>query len=378
MTITSERMSFYSSIVRPWLFRCDPEWVHDATIRASELAGALSPLRGLITRLTQVEDERLATEVAGIRFPNPVGLAAGYDKSGRAIGFMASLGFGFVEIGSVSADPSGGNPKPRLWRLPEDRAICVHYGLLNDGAEVVAQRLAGKQWPVPLGINIVKTNRGLHAPPDDEEAILSDYERSATRLKDLGHYLCLNLSCPNTEMGRDFFSEPGKITALLNRLAALNMTRPVFLKVSPAGGIAAIERLLESAEPFPWVSGFIFNLPPGKPDTLRTPREVWDKLPGAVAGAPARETSNQCVSELYGRMDRKRYRIIAAGGISSAEDAYEKIRLGASLVELMTALIYEGPALVSRINRGLVKLLERDGFKTITEAVGTAHGGLQG
>ena len=366
-------MTLYRSIFRPLLFRCDPEWAHDAAIRVSSVAGAIPIVRRLITRITEVEDDRLVTEVAGIRFPNPVGLAAGYDKSGRAIDMMAALGFGFIEIGSVSADRSEGNPKPRLWRLPEDRAICVHYGLPNDGAEAVARRLAGRRWRVPLGINIVKTNRGLHAPPDDEEAILADYHRSVSQLKDLGDYLCLNLSCPNTDMGRDFFSEPGKLAALLTRLGDLSLTRPVFLKVSPVGGVAAIEQLLESVEPFRWISGFIFNLPPAKPGTLRTSRSIWERMPGAVAGAPARETSNECVGELYRCMDRKRYRILAAGGVFTAEDAYEKIRLGASLVELTTALIYEGPALVASINRGLGRLLARDGFKNITEAVGTAH-----
>ncbi len=366
-------MSLYRTLVRPLLFRCDPERVHDLTIKASALAGALPPVTDLFNRLYTVADERLASTVAGLRFQNPVGLAAGYDKSGRALGLMSALGFGFLEIGSISAERSLGNPRPRLWRLPEDEAICVHYGLPNDGAETVAQRLAERTWPVPVGINLVKTNRGLHAAPDDEETILADYCRSAALLKDLGSFLCLNLSCPNTEMGRDFFAEPGKVAALLTRLQSLNITCPVFLKISPAGGVAALEHLLAEVDPFPWVSGFIFNLPPGKPACLRTPRQVWEKLPGAVAGAPARDASNQSLGELYRRMDRRRYQLMAAGGVFTASDAYDKIRLGASLVQVLTALIYEGPGLVAEINRGLAGLLARDGFRTVADAVGTAH-----
>ena len=360
----------YRRFIRPLLFRCDAEWVHDLAIRQCGLFGKLPPIPGVVSRICDYSDERLSTEVCGLRFKNPVGLAAGYDKSGRAVRMIEALGFGHIEIGSVSAFPSGGNPKPRLWRLPEDDAICVHYGLPNDGAEAVARRLAGLRREVPLGINIVKTNHGIHAPPDSPEKIFDDYLKSAGLLKDSGDYLCLNLSCPNTEMGCNFFAVPGNLEELLARLKSLNFSCPVFLKISPAGGVPAIESVLQAVEPFQFVSGFIFNLPPDKPATLRTPRTVWQSLPGAVAGKPAREPINVCVRELYRRMDRKRYRIMAAGGVFSAEDAYEKIRLGASLVQLMTGLIFEGPLLVKRINRGLCQLLARDGLKTISAAVG--------
>jgi dihydroorotate dehydrogenase (fumarate)/dihydroorotate dehydrogenase len=223
-----------------------------------------------------------------------------------------------------------------------------------------------------LGINIVKTNRGIEAPPDSEAAVFDDYLRSVSVLKDSGDYLCLNLSCPNTECGRDVFSIPGRLARLLSMLGELRIRCPVFLKVSPTGGMAAIEQLLETVEPFPWVSGFMFNLPPGKPAGLHTPRSVWESMPGAVAGSPSRAPLDECLRELFRRMDRTRYRIMAAGGVFSAEDAYDKIRLGASLVQLMTGLIYEGPGLVARINRGLCRLLERDGFRNVSEAVGTA------
>ncbi len=368
-------MSLFTRCIRPILFRQDAERTHDATIRLSEVAGALGLVRKTAHRLFEFSDARLATEVAGIRFPNPVGLAAGYDKSGRAIDMMAALGFGFVEIGSVSADPSSGNPKPRLWRLPEDRAICVHYGLPNEGAEAIARRLAGKRRTVPLGINVVKTNRGIDAPPDCDSVILEDYTRSVARLKGLADYLCLNLSCPNTEMGRDFFADPARLAELLTALGELDVRCPVFLKMSPRGGITAIEQTLETIEPFGFVSGFIYNLPPGKPAALRTPPNVWKSLPGAVGGQPARAIISACVRELYRRMDRRRYRIMAAGGVFSGEDAYEMIRQGASLVQLLTALIYEGPGIVRRVNQGLCRLLDRDGLSNIGQAVGTAYPG---
>jgi dihydroorotate dehydrogenase (fumarate)/dihydroorotate dehydrogenase len=306
-------------------------------------------------------------------FANPVGLAAGFDKSGTAIRALAGLGFGFVEIGSISAEPSAGNPKPRLFRLPADRATVVHYGLPNDGAVAVAARLAGVRLPVPLGINLVKSNLGIDAPPDSDEAIIDDYVRSARLLAPRADYLTLNLSCPNTETGRNFFEEKARIARCLAALSDVGIACPVFLKVSPLGGVGAIETVLEAAEPYRLVSGFIFNLPSVKPEGMATPRAVWQAMPGAISGKPAAALADAMIAELYRRMDRGRYAIIGAGGVFTAEDAYAKIRLGASLVQVLTALVYEGPAVVRRINRGLARLLARDGFATVGEAVGSGN-----
>ena len=368
-------MRLYPSLLRPLIFRFDAETMHDRAIRAGRIAGSVGAVRSALSALYRFSDPRLETEVCGVRFPNPVGLAAGFDKSGCAVEGLAAMGFGHLEIGSISADPSAGNPRPRLFRLPLDRAVVVHYGLQNEGASAVASRLKTVRLPIPLGINIVKTNRGIDAPPDSDEEILADYVRSVHALKDAGDYLCLNLSCPNTEMGRDFFSEPGNTVRLMQALSGLEIRCPVFLKVSPLGGVRAIETVLEAASGVEFVSGFVFNLAPGKPEALRTSRHVLDAMPGAVAGKPVEAQMNACIREMYRRMDRDRYRIIGIGGVFSAEDAYRKIRLGASLVQLLTALIYEGPGVVRRINRGLCELLERDGFSCISEAVGTGDEG---
>jgi len=366
-------MNAYRTLLRPLLFRLDPEWVHDRAIQSCEAAGRVPGVCRLMSAWYAFPDPRLETEVCGIRFANPLGLAAGYDKSGRAVRAMAAMGFGHVEIGSVSADPSDGNPKPRLWRLPRDRAIIVHYGLPNDGAEAVAARLAPQRLPVPLGINIVKTNRGIDAPPDSDDETIGDYLRSVAALNDVGDYLTLNLSCPNTEMGRNFFADPANTTRLLAALGDLDIRCPVFLKVSPAGGVRAIEELLAAVEGVSFVSGFAFNLPSGRPETLKTPPHLLESKPGAVSGKPVEGMINEAIHELYRRMDRHRYRIIGIGGVFSADDAYRKIQLGASLVQLMTAMIYEGPGVIRAINRGLCGLLERDGFASISDTVGTAN-----
>jgi dihydroorotate dehydrogenase (fumarate)/dihydroorotate dehydrogenase len=364
-------MDIYKSFIRRMLFLCDPEWIHHTAIQAGRVVGKLGWLMAGLDAVYRVRDHRLETEVCGLRFDNPIGLAAGYDKSGEAIACLSALGFGHVEMGSVSADVSRGNPKPRLFRLPQDEAVVVHYGLQNDGAEVVAGRLKGMPRRVPLGINIVKTNRGVGAPADCEADILDDYARSIALLKDCGDYLTLNMSCPNTEMGRDFFAEKDHVVRFLTVLSDVAIRCPVFLKVSPLGGIRAIEDLLEAVDGFDFVSGFMFNLAPGKSVALKTPAKVWENMPGAVAGRPVAGMMNGCIRELFCRMDQKRYRIIGAGGVFTAEDAYQKIRLGASLVQILTGLVYEGPAVVRRINRGLCQLLERDGFEHVAEAVGS-------
>lgn len=360
-------MSIYSALVRPLAFSLDPETAHHLAIG---LGARLGWAARMLSATTHVEHPRLVTHAAGLRFPTPIGLAAGFDKSGTAVETLAGLGFGSVEIGSVSIEPSAGNPKPRLWRLPRDEAIVVHYGLPNDGAEVIARRLARTHLPVPLGINLVVTNRGVGAPPLSADRIVGEYVTTARRLAPGADYLMLNLSCPNTADGRDFFADREHLDACLQALGEVQLSVPVFLKVSPLGGIAAIERVLAAADGHDFVSGFMFNLPPLKPDGMRTPEAVWCNMPGAVSGPPAAALADICIRETFRRMDRKRHILIGAGGVSTAEDAYAKIRLGASLVQLFTALIYRGPGVVRTITTGLAKLLERDGVANVADIVG--------
>jgi dihydroorotate dehydrogenase (fumarate)/dihydroorotate dehydrogenase len=367
-------MSLYTSFLRPLLFRLDAETAHHGTVEVCHWLGAVPGVTWLSRSLLEVNEPSLRTEAAGLSFANPIGLAAGWDKSGRALRMIDALGFGFAEIGSVSARPSRGNPKPRLFRLPADRAIIVNYGLPNDGAEVVAARLAAHRSRHPLGVNIVKTNDGPEAPPCSEDDILADYERSVSLLHMHAGYLSLNLSCPNAKGGKDFFAQPGSIARLLERLAPLRLACPVILKIAPRDDPAEHDRVLAECDAFPFVRGFCFNLPPGKPDTLQftTLRENFAHQPGAVAGKPVAALINRCIAGLYQRLDPRRHIVIGTGGVFTAEDAYEKIRRGASLVQLYTALIYEGPGVVKRIQRGLVDLLKRDGFASIGEAVGSA------
>lgn len=364
-------MGLYRHFLRPLLFYFDAEKVHERTLSAATAAGTSSTGRALLRRLCfHVTDHRLATDVAGIHFPNPVGLAAGFDKSGRAIRALSEIGFGFVEIGSISAQPSVGNPKPRLFRLPEDEAIVVNYGVPNDGAAVVARRVHAAPTPVPLGVNLVETNTG---EPTDPAAVVGEFVAAARPFCGRADYLTLNLNCPNTTAGVSPFDDSSRLQELLQQFSRIDGLPPIFLKFTAHQDAKRADDLLLAIDPYVSVAGFIFNLPPGKAYDLRTPKSVVDPMPGTLCGAPARTMMDDTISFWYGRMDRTKYAIIGSGGITCAEHAYHKILLGASLIQLYTGLVFHGPGLVRRIHRGLLQLLDRDGFTHLSQAIGAGH-----
>ena len=359
-------MSWYRYTVRPLLFRCDPEWIHERTLSLGERVGTSAVGRNLLRGLFGYEDARLTTEVGGLRFANPLGMA-GFDKNGRVIEALTAMGFGFVEVGSVSAQPSDGNPRPRLFRLPLDEAVVVNYGVPNDGADIIADRVAGRPTTAPLGINLVETNTGQPIEPDAVVAEFVEAVRPFTRRAD---YIALNLNCPNTTGGVSPFDGGSHLRDLMREYAAIEDLPPVFLKFTAHRDLARMERMLEAVDSFAFVKGFVFNLPPGKDYPLQSPAHIVDPLPGTLCGHPVREMIDETIEFWYGRIDRKRHKIIGAGGISSAADAYRKIRLGASLVQLYSAMVFRGPGIVRQVNAGLARLLAQDGLGSVAEAVG--------
>ena len=354
----------YETVVRPLLFRLDAERAHDLAMRASELGGRSGLTRRIAHRTFAVSDPRLHTTVAGLAFANPLGLAAGFDKNGRAAPMLGALGFGHVEIGSVSAHPSDGNPRPRLFRIPDDRGIVVAYGVPNEGADAVAARLAGSRVRARVGINLVKTNDP--ARPAVEPDVYEDYAASLARLQDRADYVALNLSCPNSAADRDFFDDLPRIDRLLGALGAVGVRRPLFLKLKPTRDAGILREIVAIADGHPFVSGFAINLPSGKPDFLKVTvaRDSLEKLPGAVGGPPVEDFVNAILGTLKS-ITQDRYALIAAGGVTTAEAAYTKLKLGATAVQLYTGLVYHGPGLVKEILAGLVALLERDGVTSV-------------
>ncbi len=362
-------MDAYRGLFRPILFGIDAERAHGATLAACRAAGRVPLLRAALKRHFAFDDPRLATRVAGIGFPNPVGLAAGFDKNGVALEALASAGFGALEVGSVSARASAGNPvRPRLFRLPLDEALLVYYGVPNDGAQAVAARLARSRPGVPVGVSIVETNTGRAAPL---ECVVEELAEAAGAFSALADYLVLNLNCPNTGSGVNPLHDPANLRHVLEGLRGIGRLPPVFLKFMAPHDPSAIDAMLSVVDPYEFVKGFIPNIVPQRPCAgMRTPSLAYERLPGSITGAPLKPLACELLRIWYPRIDPKRHVLVGAGGIASAEDAYRMIRLGASLVQVVTALVYHGPALVKRIKQGLCRLLERDGLRDISQAVG--------
>lgn len=361
-------MSVYSRLVRPLLFHCEPEWIHDRTLTLAQRVGESDCGRRILRMLYGTQSERLATKIGGLEFSHPVGLAAGFDKNGRGVRALAAIGFSHVEIGSVSADASSGNARPRLFRLPQDKAIVVNYGVPNDGARVIAARLSDTPIEVPLGVNLVETNTGR---PTNEDEIVAEYLRAAGAFIGIADYLTLNLNCPNTTGGVSPFHDMGRVGALLQGLAEVPTGQiPILLKFTAHQDEQQADDLLGCVDSHPQVAGFIFNLPPGKNYTLSTPAHLVDPLPGTLCGAPTRQMMDATLAFWAARIDRSRLALVGSGGITDAEDAYRKIRLGASLLQLYTALIYAGPGIIHTICEGLLQRLDRDGFDQLTDAIG--------
>ena len=342
-------MSVYTAI-RPLLFTLDAERAHRATIRALRLKPTGAP---------PASDHRLRSRVAGLDFPNPVGLAAGFDKDAQVPDAMLGLGFGFVEVGTITPFPQAGNPRPRLFRLVDDRAVINRMGFNNGGQAAAHERLLRRNArPGIVGVNI-----GANKDAADR---IADYARGVTVMQGVARYLTVNISSPNTP-GLRALQDKSALDALLAAVMAARNPGgpPVFLKVAPDLEPADIDDIAEVTAAHRLDGLIVSNTTIGRP-ALRSAQAGES---GGLSGAPLRDLALQRLIDFRtatgGDMP-----LVAAGGIASAEDAYARIRAGASLVQLYSALVYEGPGLAKRINAGLVKLLDRDGFKTIGEAVG--------
>ncbi len=331
----------------------DPETAHRATVRL--LASPLAPR--INTRL----DPMLRIRIAGIDFPNPLGLAAGFDKNAEVPNAMLRLGFGFVEIGGVTPLPQTGNDRPRVFRLPEDAGVINRYGFNNDGLEVIAARLARRRRAGVVGAN-------LGANKDSPDRV-EDYVTGVKRLEGLVDFYTVNISSPNTP-GLRALQDKAALSGLLARVIAarnaLTVKAPVFLKVAPDLADADKADIAAAALEAKIDGLIVSNTTIARPTSLKSPhRDEKGGLSGQPLFAPSTALLREFHETLNGRLP-----LIGVGGVFSAEDAYAKIRAGASLVQLYTALIYKGPALVAEIVEGLPRLLKRDGFALLAEAVG--------
>lgn len=352
----------YRSLVRPVLFRLPPETAHELALHT------LSMLPKFIFR------RQFSNPISrfGLLFKNPVGLAAGFDKNGIALESLAALGFGFIEAGTVTYHPQPGNPKPRLFRLSKDEALINRAGFNNDGAAAFAQRVEAHRPDCVLGVSIGKSKI------TPLENAVEDYLASFELVYEIADYIAVNVSSPNTPQLREL-QQTQQLTSLLAALQQRNRElqeryqrpsrMPLLVKLSPDLDSKDLQMIVDVMERLK-IDGIIATNTTVSRDHLRTdPKQVAACAEGGLSGRPLRERSTRIIAELY-RLTGGRIPLIGVGGIFDAEDAWEKISAGASLLQLYTGFIYEGPGIANRINEGLSEILAHEGFSNLDAAVG--------
>ncbi|PZE20945.1 quinone-dependent dihydroorotate dehydrogenase [Paenibacillus xerothermodurans] len=362
----------YKKILKPMLFRMDPEKAHHLTIDGLHTASKLPAGQALLRRLYTVPRcPELECTVFGIRFPNPVGLAAGLDKNAKAVRGFSSIGFGFMEVGTVTPKPQTGNELPRLFRLPEDSALINRMGFNNVGADEMAQHLeeAGR-YTIPVAVNIGKNKTTPNEHAED------DYRACIRRLYTYADFFVVNISSPNTPDLRSLQhgDDLSRLLAAVQDEMQLQhgrhggASKPILVKIAPDLREEEITYIVQAIVQS-GVSGVIAsNTTIAREGLIHHHKGEA----GGLSGRPLTERSTRLIHTIYDATGGK-LPIIGSGGIFTAKDAYDKICAGASLVEIYTALIYEGPELIRRLNQGLRELLHKDGFRHISEAVGSAH-----
>ncbi|NEO07756.1 MULTISPECIES: quinone-dependent dihydroorotate dehydrogenase [unclassified Moorena] len=384
-------MDIYQSTIRPILFsglKTDPEWLHNRTLAllswlSSNQESTLGHwVKGQLQQRFCLNDGRLEQTLWGVNFPNPMGLAAGFDKDGVAAGIWGSLGFGFAELGTVTFHGQPGNPRPRLFRLVEDKAALNRMGFNNLGAIAMAARLEQlkvnrlqveqlKVNRLQVGINLGKSK----VTPLAEAA--DDYRSSFGLLRELGDYFVVNVSSPNTP-GLRSLQDASQLSLILDALQQENVSqKPILVKIAPDLEWNAIADVLELAQSY-GLAGIIATNTTIRRDLLKTQRIAATGKPvteeaGGISGAPLRQRSTEVIRFIW-QETQGTLPIIGVGGIFTAEDAWEKITAGASLIQVYTGWIYNGPWMVRQILQGLLQKLEERGMSSISEAVGSGSG----
>lgn len=362
----------YSKFAKPALFRMDPEKAHHLVIDGMYSAGKVPGMLPLLKTMYGVEPiPELATELFGLTFPLPVGLAAGLDKNAKAVDGFSSIGFGFAEVGTVTPKAQAGNELPRLFRLPPDEALINRMGFNNDGTEAMRECLAGRRVrSIPIAVNIGKNKA------TSNERAHEDYIACIRTLYDYGDFFVVNISSPNTpdlralQHGDELKQLLSAVRQEMDTQGAERgqVAKPVLVKIAPDMTVEQLEYTVDTIH-HSGVSGIIATNTTLGREGLKHPHA---SEAGGLSGKPVRDLSTQVIRSIYSQTGG-RLPIIGSGGIFNSEDAYDKICAGASLVEIYTALIYKGPEVLRELNRGLLERLRRDGFSRLSEAVGSGH-----
>ncbi len=357
----------YRNFVKRIFFYCDPESVHDRVIHFGQFLGRNRFFLSVTSFFFHYSHPALSQTLCGISFENPVGLSAGFDKNAVLTRLLPLIGFGFAEVGSITGEWCAGNPGRHLWTLPRSKGLVVYYGLKNDGCERIAQRLRRESFGIPIGISVAKTNS---SHTTDMQNGIDDYAKAFFAFRDIGAYTTINISCPNTYGGQPF-SDPVMLSELLGRIDEIETKKPTFLKLSPDLSRKEVDDIIRTASNHR-IHGFVCTNLVKDRDKIRMLTETVPDC-GGISGKPLESYANAMIKHVYQKTKGSAI-IIGSGGVFGAQDAYTKIRLGASLIQLITGMIFEGPQLISAINRGLVSLLQKDGFRSISDAVGVDAG----
>lgn len=364
----------YKKIIKPILFLFPADKVHAGFLRLGRILGKIEIKKWFLEKILSYKNPILTQPVANLIFENPIGLAAGFDYDADLIEILPSIGFGYHTIGTVTYLPYEGNPKPMLGRLPKSKSLLVNKGFKSRGMIGVLEKIGERKGKIPLGISIGSTNK-IHVGISE---MINDIVLSFEEVLKNDHfdYFELNISCPNlinTKNLSDTFDTPLGLDMLLNKLSNLKIKKPLFIKMYLEKTTKETLSLAEVASKHPYVTGLIFaNLVKDRSNPNFDQKEIQNAGRGNFSGKPTFELSNNLIGEVYKKY-KSRFIIVGCGGIFSGADAYEKIKRGATLVQMITGMVYEGPQVIGKINRELAELLEKDGYKNISEAIGSYY-----
>ena len=370
--MTTIRTNFYKKAIKPLLFLTSPDFIHTQLTRTVYAAGKVPGVPGTIRAISTKRHRQLETTWKGLQFSSPVGLSAGFDKNGKTVPVMRSLGFGFSTVGSVTSEPCVGNPKPWFYRLPKTQSLVVHVGLANDGVQRILRRLQALPFDTqkvhPVVLSVARTNSQKAAGAEEG---ITDYVASieAARSSAAVSAIEINISCPNA-FGGETYTTPALLEKLLTAVDKAGTPQPKLIKMPVDLPWVEFNKLLEVIVKHDVAGVTIANLTKNRA-SIDLKDSLPDNVQGGLSGAPVRALSTALVRKTYENYGDQ-LMIIGVGGVLSVEDAYEKIVNGASYVGLITGLIFNGPSFVEDVNRGLVRLLKRDGFTHLSQAIGSA------
>jgi len=382
----------YRKIIKPILFKFPADDVHSYFLKVGRKLGKNKFSKWFLGNIFAYKSSILGQEKLGIVFKNPVGLAAGFDYDADLINILPSIGFGFNTIGTVTHLPYEGNPRPMLGRLPKSKSLLVNKGFKSRGIDLVLKKVSKSRkkfsqlsdvkhptsytWENknPLGISIGSTNKVYKSLDEMAEDIILAFKKVVE--VDYFDYYEINISCPNLINASCFtntFDNPEGLDMLLTKLSVFNFSHPVFIKMHLEEGVEESLALVEIASHYKWISGLIFsNLAKDRSNPAFDKSEISKAGKGNFSGKPTEKHSNELLSEVYKKYGN-RFLLVGCGGVFTGSDAYEKIKRGATLVQMITGMIYQGPGQIGIINKELAYLLKKDGYKNISEAIGAYY-----